>query len=217
MIQAFAAYIEHAIITLGAGGVFLGSILEEVIVPIPSSLVQAGAGLFLLGGDPVSFTSIVKLVTWIAIPAALGVAIGSLLVYFLTYYGGMPAIRKFGKYFMLKPDRVEAARADIASRESTLITLTVLRFIPLLPNAFVTAAAGLLRIRFWPFIYSTLIGVFIRALYLGALGWLTGRISGSSGQTFYGKIGLLFIALLVISGLTALVIRYARKGKKKLS
>jgi membrane protein DedA with SNARE-associated domain len=217
MMQALATFIEHTIISLGATGVFIGSVMEEIIVPIPSSLVQAGAGFFLLAGEPVSVVSIIKLITWIAIPSALGVAIGSLLVYFLVYYGGMPAIRKFGKYFMLNPDRIEKTREDMAKRPSILITLTALRFIPLLPNAVITATAGLLRIPFWSFMWSTIIGVFIRALYLGAIGWLTGRVSdaGASGISFYAKIAILFGVLVAISVVTTLLIRYVQKRNKK--
>jgi membrane protein DedA with SNARE-associated domain len=217
MFSAVAAFIEHSIITLGATGVFIGSVLEEIIVPIPSSLVQAGAGFFLLAGEPVSAASIWKLITWIAIPSAIGVVVGSLLIYFLVYYGGMPAIRKFGKYFMLDPEKIEKTRADIAGRKSILITITALRFIPLLPNAIITATAGLLRIPFWPYVWSTFIGVFIRALYLGSIGWLTGHVSdaGDPGKSFYEKIGVLFLVLIVLSVVVGLILRYVRNRKKK--
>jgi membrane protein DedA with SNARE-associated domain len=217
MLSALATFIENTIVTLGAGGVFIGSVMEEIIVPIPSSLVQAGAGLFLLGGEPVTFTSVLKLITWVALPAALGVSIGSLLIYFIVYYGGMPAIRRFGKYFLIDPNKVEEARVRIASKHSTLYALTALRFIPLLPNALVTAAAGLLRIKLWPYLYSTFIGVFIRAIYLGAIGWATGRVAGGSEQNFYVKLGILLSGLLLISLVTTLIVRHVRKKKRAIS
>lgn len=217
MLESIAAFIEHSIITLGATGVFIGSVLEEIIVPIPSSLVQAGAGFFLLAGEPLTAASIIKLITWIAIPSAIGVAVGSLLIYFIVYYGGMRAINRFGKYFMLNPERIEKIRRDIAGRKSILITLTALRFIPLLPNAAITAAAGLLRIKFWPFIWSTMIGVFIRALYLGAIGWFTGRVYDveGGGKSLYGKMAVLLVVLLVISVITGFIIRYVKNRKAR--
>jgi membrane protein DedA with SNARE-associated domain len=217
MLTTLAAFIEHTIISLGAVGVFIGAVMEEVIVPIPSSLVQAGAGFFLLAGEPVSVASIWKLITWIAIPSAVGVVVGSLLIYFLVYYGGMPAIRKFGKYFLLDPEKIEKTRADIAQRPSIIITITALRFIPLLPNAVITATAGLLRIPFWKYVWSTLIGVFIRALYLGSIGWLTGRVTDASdpGKSFYAKIGILFVVLIAMSIIVGLLMRYVRNRKKR--
>lgn len=213
--QALAAYIEHAIVAWGAFGVFIGSVLEEVVVPIPSSLVQAGAGIFFLSGQAVTFATILKLITWIAIPAAVGVVLGSLPVYFLTYYGGMPAIRKFGKWFFLNPDKVEETRQNIISKPRTVWVITGLRFIPLLPSAFVTAAAGLVRLPFWQYVYSSLIGVFIRALYLGIIGWATGSVTGASTRPTTQKIVILVVVLLVISGITSLLINHAHKRSKK--
>lgn len=213
MLNHLAITIEHAIVAYGAAGVFWGSILEEVIVPIPSSLVQAGAGFFLLSGMPVTVAPIIKLITWIAFPAALGVCVGSLPIYFLTYYGGMPFIRRFGKYMLVSPDTVESVRQDIVSRPRTWYLITSLRFIPLLPSAAVTAVAGLLCMPFWSYITSTFVGVFIRALYLGAIGWLTGRISDGTHQSVLGK-GAVFIGVLIVLSLCGTIINTYVKKKR---
>ncbi len=214
MLSALTIWIEHAIIAWGILGVFLGSIIEEIIVVIPSVLVQAGAGFFLLSELPFGWEGVVKLIFWVAVPSALGVAIGSLVIYFLAYYGGRPALHRFGKYFLLSERKIEAARVDMVHRSSTIYFITMLRFIPLLPNTIITAVAGLLRIPPKQYIVSTFIGIFIRALYLGAIGWATGDVYSGSEHSLLSRIGVLFGVLLAISLLTGMIIKYGRRSKK---
>lgn len=215
MFSALTIWIEHSIIAWGALGVFVSSVLEEIVVIIPSVLVQAGAGLFLLSGVPIGWESIGKLIVWVALPSALGVAVGSLLIYALAYYGGRPALRRFGKYFFLSEYKLESARADIVSRPSTIYFITILRFVPLFPNSIITACAGLLRIPLKQYMISTIVGIFVRALYLGAIGWMTGSIYGTGHErSFFSRISMLFGVLLAVSLLTGMIINCGRRPKK---
>jgi membrane protein DedA with SNARE-associated domain len=217
MIATVTNYISHLIISLGGLGVFLASILEEIIVPIPSVLVQSGAGLFLLGGQTFALTSFFKLILLVAFPAALGVAIGSLVVYSLAYYGGMLAIKKYGKYFFINYEKLEKVRISLVAKPSLITSITILRFIPLFPNVLLTAACGLLRIPVKQYLISTFIGIFIRALYLGAIGWYTGEtLVGLVGiESLLGKIGTLVLVLAGISVITSLFVSYLYKRKNK--
>jgi membrane protein DedA with SNARE-associated domain len=43
----------------------------------------------------------------ISVPEALGVTLGSFVTYSLGYFGGKPAIEKFGKYFGLSWNSVQ--------------------------------------------------------------------------------------------------------------
>jgi len=215
-VEDIITYIEYLIISLGALGVFLASIIEEIIVIIPSTLVHTGAGFFLLAGQPISILSILKLIFVVVIPGALGVTLGSLVLYTLTYYGGMPFIHRFGKYFFLSYKKIESARERIVAQSSTIKILTILRFIPLFPNTILTASAGLLRIPLLPYIISTFIGIFIRATYLGVIGWLVGSyystISTSHSLSF--KFFTLFVVLLIISAITGIIVKYIYKTKR---
>lgn len=214
---ALTNYIQHLIISLGGLGVFLASILEEIIVPIPSTLVQSSAGLFLLGGQALSLSSFGQLILLVALPAALGVAIGSLVVYSIAYYGGMLAIKKYGKYFFINYEKLEKTRSALVAKPRLLIAITVLRFIPLFPNVLLTTACGLLRISLKQYLVSTFIGIFIRALYLGAIGWYTGEtLTDLIGiESFFGKIGTLIFVLAGISVATSLLVTHIYKRKNK--
>ncbi len=209
---ALSKALEGLIISLGGVGVFLGSILEEVIVPIPSSLVQAGAGIFLLGSTPFSFVGVLKLCALVVVPAALGVTVGSLPVYFLARYGGDIALRKYGKWFFIRYSSVEHVRERFSKNKRTFWFVTVLRFVPLLPSALVSAVCGLLNMHVRAYIISTLIGVAVRALYMGAIGWATGRVGELSGAVgFLQKVGLLFGVFALLSIITVILIPHAKR------
>jgi hypothetical protein len=54
MLELFIHWIESIVIPYGGWGIFAASIVEEVIVPVPSTLVQMGGGFILMGGLPVT-------------------------------------------------------------------------------------------------------------------------------------------------------------------
>lgn len=206
--------LQHSIINLGALGVFLVSIVEEIIVPIPSTMVQAGAGAILLGGQSISIITTSKLIFWVALPAAIGVTIGSLVIYAIAYYGGMLAIKKYGKYFFLSYEKIEIARLDIVSKPGTIKAITILRFLPIFPNSIITAVSGILKIPIRKYVVSTIIGVFIRALYLAALGWFTSSLYTKefNSVSMIGRLVSIVGVLVLVSSVTALLISLKKKN-----
>ena len=97
MIASIIAYLNQVVLPLGAGGVFLASVIEEVISPVPSPVVQMAAGFFFLSG-PFSPSLLFTLVFVVVIPVALGVTVGSLVLYYLAYYAGKPLLLRWGRY-----------------------------------------------------------------------------------------------------------------------
>lgn len=69
--------LEQFFLNYGALGVFLGSITEQVIAPIPSSIVVLGSSFIIMKGHLLSFEAIQTLFLTISIPAAAGVTLGS--------------------------------------------------------------------------------------------------------------------------------------------
>lgn len=207
--------IETLIITFGALGVFLSSILEEVVVFIPSTLIQIGAGFLLLSGLPITFLNILKLFTLVVIPASLGVTIGSLVIYCLTYYGGDRAIKRYGKYFFIDYEKVNKSREKALNNKNTFRFMTILRFIPLLPNTAVTVIAGLLKMKLKDYVFSTFLGMFVRVSYLGAIGWLAVRSYEESAmyKSPVSKILFLIGIIVAITLLTKILIKICAREK----
>jgi membrane protein DedA with SNARE-associated domain len=210
-----ALKIEHLIIAFGAFGVFFASIIEEIIVFIPSTLIQIGAGFLLLSNLSVNFINILKLFTFVVIPASLGVTIGSLLIYFISYYGGERAIKLYGKYFFINYERISIHREKILKNKDIFRFMTVLRFIPLLPNTAVTVIAGLLKMNLKDYIFSTFLGMFVRVTYLGAIGWLAVRSYEESiiYKSPLSKVAFLIGIIVIITLLTKVLVKICAREK----
>ncbi len=201
----------------GALGVFLASVLEEVIVPIPSTLIQTGAGFLFLSGQAVTAHTIWILLAHIVLPAAVGVTVGSLLIYGLVWWGGMPFVHRFGKFFFLTPAKVEHAKEYVLSHRSIIWAFCGIRFIPILPSVFVAAGAGLIRLPIRIYLWTTFVGVAVRATYLGFAGWLTGQAleSLSPNHSAIGTVILFTIALGIVTGLVGVLVFYAKRRRQK--
>lgn len=212
------SFIEHTIATLGWRGVFLGSVLEEIVAPIPSAIVQSGAGFLLLGDQPWSGMLLLNIILIVALPSAFGVVLGSLPIYTIAYFGGQPALKKWGKYFFLKYDKVMDVRDRILSYKSLPLVLMVPRFVLILPNVVITAGAGLLRIPLWTYLWTTFVGTFVRAIYLGLVGWSASQASDRlfSSTSLPVQIGVFVIAIVVVGLVSFWFVEYVKRRDKKI-
>ncbi len=205
--------------SLGPIGVLLASILEEIVVVIPSSLIQLGAGFFLLQGNSFSLLSLGKVGFFVALPAAVGVIIGSLPIYYLGYYGGEPAIRKWGKWFLVRWSHIERVSAYLAKRKITFWFFAFLKFLPFVPSAAITGFCGLVRIPLGRYVAITFLGVFARAFTLGSLGWLAGGFYEQllAGFDQVESMGTLVIIVVVLGSLIYLYLHAKKLRAKKTS
>ncbi len=201
MLGELITNVEHIVVAYGAFGVFLASIIEEVIAPIPSSVVVISSSYFLMKDPYISLISIEKLFFLIALPASIGVTIGSLFAYLITYYAGKPFIDKWGKYLGLSWDEIEIAEDKFAKTRKDELLLFALRLIPITPSVVVNAFCGFVRYDIKKYIIITFFGTLGRVFILGLIGWQFGNFYQSlSTQISYMEniiaVGIL-IALLV--------------------
>lgn len=176
MVIKVAAEITILGITInGSIGIFIGTFLEEIIAPIPSALVIMGASFLLMQNVPLSIASVQYLFVYIVIPATIGLTLGSLFVYLLTYFIGKPVIDRWGKYLGIswedikKADRLRKNYADI-------LVLFILRAIPIIPSVAINAFCGLIKFDFKRYIIATFSGTLVRAFFLGFVGWQFGNV-----------------------------------------
>ncbi len=215
--ESLIEVIIQFIVDQGALGVFLASVIEEIIVPIPSTIIQTGAGFLFLTGHAVDAHGLWILFSRIVVPSAVGGTLGSLVIYGLVYWGGMPFIKRFGKYLFLSPSKVEHAKETVLAHKSLIWAFCVLRFIPILPSVFIAAGAGLIRLPIRIYLWTSLVGIAVRATYLGLAGWLVGGAFETlvPHGTVYGMFISLALGLVVITSVTGLIIFYARKKKRQ--
>lgn len=122
--------------------------LESMIAPIPSEAVMPFVGFLVADG---SWN------LWLAIGVtSLGSIIGSLISYYMGYYGGKPLVLKVGRYLLLNPhDLVITER--FFHRRGGLATVFVSRFVPVVRHL-ISIPAGIGRMPLIPFLMVTLVG-----------------------------------------------------------
>lgn len=189
---------EALILAHGSLAVFFIGILEELIFILPSAAVFFAAGFFLIQESlPFSsalFSSFIK----IGIPAGAGVAIGSLFIYGVVYWGGKPAIERWGKYVGLRWGEIEAAEKKFISGYKDEILLFLFRALPIFPISVISAVCGLIRLPWKEFMLYTFLGATVRAGVSSFIGWRVGKAYVEYAAQFEAveKYGLIILVIL---------------------
>ncbi|MEX1027567.1 MAG: DedA family protein [Candidatus Paceibacterota bacterium] len=185
MITALITFIEETLIPFGGIGVFAASLLEEVLAPIPSALVQMGAGFFFLTPfESVSVAFVTTALVQVIIPASLGVALGSLVVYYIGFYAGKPALQRWGAYFGLTWRDVERGHEKFRQTQADATVLFFLRVAPIVPSVAISAVCGVIRMNLWRYLLYSFLGTAIRVTFLAMIGWQVGQLY----REYYGVI-----------------------------
>jgi membrane protein DedA with SNARE-associated domain len=146
-----AAWVQDVIEQLGALGVALLVILENVFPPIPSEIVLPFAGFVAQRGD--------GSVSVMILAATVGAVIGALVLYAIAALIGQVRlaafIERFGRWFGVKP--TDLARAEAWFDRHAVAAVLLGRCVPLIRSV-VSIPAGFRRMRLVPFIVYTAMG-----------------------------------------------------------
>jgi membrane protein DedA with SNARE-associated domain len=199
MIHSFITFIEQIVLPMGALGVFFAEIIEEVIVPIPSALVLLTSGFIFLKGE-FSVLIVKDLLFVIAIPGALGLTVGSLVIYYLSFYGGKPFIEKFGSFLGIEWQEVLDFDEKMNKSKYDEFLFVFARIIPVVPSSLVAIFSGVTRMPVKKYTILTLLGSFIKALIYGFVGYLVGDLYRAYAYKIAGieKVGLIVCAVLFV-------------------
>lgn len=208
LIQTIIGWVQ----SLGFMGVFYGALLEEFFYIIPSSIVQLSAGAILLGGVPFSWALVGKSILIIGIPASVGVTIGSLPYYALGYYGGKPAIEKWGKWLGISWAQVEDFDKKLSKSWLDEFIFIGLRALPILPSVLLSVGPGILRMPVRTYLTGSFIGTLIRASVMGFIGALLGAQANSIGK-LTEKAQNIGLIIFIISCVVGIYIWH--RGRKK--
>ena len=174
---------------MGYVGILLLMAMESSLFPVPSELVVPPAGYLASQG---------QMNIWLVIFfSTLGSLIGALFNYALAYYLGRPWILRYGKYFLIPPEkfaRVESfflKHGEISTFTGRLII--VVRHLISLP-------AGLSKMDLKRFTIFTLVGSFIWVSILAYIGYIVGN-NMDLVKSYYKQaaIGLVVIMSIVLA------------------
>ena len=201
MLETLVTWLQSVILPLGVTGVFLGSLIEEVIAFIPSAMVQMASGLMFLGGQPLTASSFLHLFLVVSIPASIGVTIGSLVVYTMSYHVGEPALEKYGKYIGFSKYQLEKLQKKLSRIRTDELLILVARALPIVPSVVPSAFAGLIKMPLKSYLFFTLIGTLVRTTIYGFIGWQVGTLyTAYAKETDHVELIGSIIVLLIIFG-----------------
>ncbi len=174
---------------MGYVGILLLMAMESSLFPVPSELVVPPAGYLASQG---------QMNIWLVIFfSTLGSLIGALFNYAIAYYLGRPWILRYGKYFLIPPEKFAKVESfflkhgEISTFTGRLII--VVRHLISLP-------AGLSKMDLKRFIIFTLVGSFIWVSILAYIGYIVGN-NMDLVKSYYKQaaIGLVVIMSIVLA------------------
>ncbi len=141
------SFVVNLIKEYGYFGMFLGMVLEAVIIIIPSEAILATGGI-LAGNGIFSF--------WGAFfTGLLGSVFCAIVIYYMGYFGGRIFVKKYGKYFFMKEEDLE--KSDLWLNRYGLISALIGRNFPIV-RTLISLPIGILRLSFSKFLLYTTIG-----------------------------------------------------------
>ena len=157
----------------GQLSVFIGVIIEQIIVPIPSPLIVMGAGALLISPD-LSIPSAFLQILWIIVlPGTIASTLGSYIGYLISYYGGKALVVRYQRFLGVDWKEIENLEKRFQGKKEAL-SIFFSRAIPVFPISLVSIFAGLLRVPVRPFTLYTFLGSIFRCFFLGFVGWWIG-------------------------------------------
>jgi membrane protein DedA with SNARE-associated domain len=163
-------WIMGSIRAYGPWSVFIGVIIESVIVPIPSPLIIMGAGFVLISAELTFSEALMPVLLQIVLPGAIASTLGAYIGYGIGYFGGKPLVDRWKGFLGFSWSDVEAMEHRFRAGQVNT-TIFLLRALPIFPLSVISAGAGLLRLPIKQFSLWTFYGATPRCLLLGYLGW----------------------------------------------
>src|SRR3989344_953566 len=140
-------YIVSVIDKLGYVGIFVFMVLESMVFPIPSEAIMPFAG-FLVAQGRLNLYLVIAL-------SALASLIGSLLSYYMGYFGGRKFVHKFGRYFFINEGHLIYTEKFFKNYGEK--TIFVGRFIPVVRHL-ISVPAGIGKMNLIKFSLYTILG-----------------------------------------------------------
>ncbi len=194
----------------GYWGIIALMAMESSIIPVPSEIVIPPAAFLAARGD-LSFTGVI-------LAGTLGSYIGAALSYWVALWVGRPILLRFGKYFLIGPDKLERAEVWLQRYEAGGVFFA--RLLPVIRHL-ISIPAGIVRMNFWIFSAVTIVGSALWCSVLAYLGMKAYRAQPNLIDDPDGLVQLmksqshwivLFVAVLAV--LYVVVLRLSAKKRE---
>lgn len=191
MVELFGEWIIHFIGSLGYAGIFVLMTLESALIPIPSEITMPFSGSLVVLG---------RFNFWLVITVGtLGNLVGSLLAYWLGWWGEEAFVRKlivkYGKYLLISEYEYDHAERWFRNHGEMIVFLS--RVLPVL-RTFISLPAGVAKMKLPKFIAYTVVGCFLWSVVLTEMGIVLGN-NWSSLEGYFRKFDVVIVVLAVLA------------------
>jgi membrane protein DedA with SNARE-associated domain len=164
IIGILSTFIIAVISAGGYAGVVLLMAIESACIPLPSEVIMPFSGYLVYTGR---FSLI-----WVATAGAIGCNLGSLVAYYIGYYGGRPLVERYGRYIWLSEK--ELHWADRFFEKWGDWAVFVSRLLPVV-RTFIALPAGISKMKQVRFHVFTFVGSWPWCFVLAWIGMRLGE------------------------------------------
>ena len=206
MIHKIVAYLSGWVIwmitLLGHPGIVLAMAIESACIPLPSEIIMPFSGYLVSQG-------IFSL--WaVSVSGAIGCVLGSVVTYYIGFYGGRPFVEKYGKYVLIHKKDLD--RADAWSKKYGDTAVFISRLLPVI-RTFISLPAGIMKVNFAKFVIYTFVGSLIWCWFLAWIGLKLGEHWNTLSPYFH-KFDLV-IGLVIAAGAGYFIYHHLKGGKHR--
>ena len=209
ILAAIGTWIMHQISVFGYFGVVFLMAIESACIPLPSEIIMPFAGSLTttLVINGIQYPASLNLIL-VGLAGALGCLIGSIVAYWVGYWGGRSFIERYGKYILITKHDLNSADRFFNKYGDRAIFIS--RLLPIV-RTFISLPAGISRMKFGKFCLYTFAGSVPWCL---ALAWV-GRILGENWKSIekYFRKADVVIGILIVTGIAWFFYRHFRKEK----
>ena len=207
MISEMTQWIMELMRAHGQFSVFIGVMIEQIIVPIPSPLIIMGAGAILIPAELSIPNAFLQILWIIVLPGSIASTLGSYIGYLISLYGGKALVDRLQRFLDVDWQEIENLEKRFKGKKEAL-SIFFSRAIPVFPISLVSIFAGLLRIPIRPFTFYTFLGSIFRCFFLGFFGWWMGATYERVATRLDSVETIVSIVMLIGMGLVFIYLYY---------
>jgi membrane protein DedA with SNARE-associated domain len=189
---------------------FFGTILEEILAPIPSPFVMTITGSIARAqGHLLGYLFIVSLI------GAAGRVAGTTFLYVLADFAEDIVIGRFGDFLGVSHREVEQIGSRFNGTARDYLTLIVLGTIPVMPSSPISVVCGLVKLNYKVFAIGTAVGSVFRNLFFLWIGF-TGLAATESFMEGFESVETVVQIVFVLALIGGFYYYYRKRERGEL-
>jgi membrane protein DedA with SNARE-associated domain len=191
IIEVLSGFIIAVISAGGYWGIVLLMAIESACIPLPSEVIMPFSGYLVYIGRFNLF--------WVATAGAFGCNVGSVVAYYLGYYGGRPLVERYGRYILLSEKELQWADRFFEKYGDWAVFIS--RLLPVV-RTFIALPAGIARMKQLRFHVFTFVGSWPWCFALAWIGMKLGEQWNTDPRlkAWFHRFDAVILAVMLLAG-----------------